>query len=107
MPPAPQVAPHLTPDQLLDRLRACSDANQHERMHAVLLKLEGRSTKEVASIFKRRADWVRTTVRAYNAGGPDALRDGRQNNGKKPMLDEEGQQALREALLRPPTDGGL
>ena len=33
----------------------------------------GRSAQDIAVICKRREDWVRRRVRAYNEGGPEAL----------------------------------
>ena len=43
-----------------------------------------------------------------NEQGPDGLGDRRARNaGAKPLLDEEGEAALKAALAKPPSDGGL
>ena len=107
MPRILEVTPHLTSDELVERFRACRDAGERLRWQAVMLKAEGRATKDIADICKRRTDWVRRTVRNYNAGGPEALLDGRKNNGREPALDEGLRAELAEVLLHDPVDGGL
>jgi transposase len=47
-------------------------------------------------------------VRRYNAGGASGLGDQRaRNTGARPLLSQEDEAALRDALVEPPTDGGL
>ena len=72
-----------------------------------MLKSEGRTAKDIADICKRREDWVRRTVHAYNDGGPDALVDGRRDNGSDRLLDEAKCAALAVALESDAPDGGL
>lgn len=72
-----------------------------------MLKAEGRSARDIADICKRREDWVRRTVRAYNEEGPAALLDGRQDNGPELRLDEAQRAALATALAGSAPDGGL
>jgi len=69
------VAPHLTARELELRYQQCKDVEERERLHCVLLKLKGRSSAEIAEFFMHREDWVRRTVRRYNAGGPEAMKD--------------------------------
>ncbi len=107
MPTLLLVSPHLTHDQLVARFRACKDSAESLRWQAVMLKNEGRSAKDIADICKRREDWVRRTVRAYNAKGPDALSDGREENGRERVLDGRACMELSEALLGPAPDGGF
>ena len=71
------VSPHLTHNELVARFKNCTDADERLRWQAVLLKSEGRSAAELADVCKRREDWVRRTVRAYNSEGPAALVDRR------------------------------
>jgi transposase len=101
------VYPHLTPAELVRRFQACRDAAERLRWQAVMLKSEGRSAKDIADICKKREDWVRRTVRAYNLRGPDALRDGRRGNGREAVLDEGLRNELAAALLGSSPDGGL
>ena len=54
--------------------------------------------------------WIQQLARRYNASGPEALGDRRhQNPGAKhrALLTEEQQEELREALKKPPPDGGI
>jgi transposase len=107
MPYILRVSPHLTPDQLVERFKGCKDAALASRWQAVMLKSEGWSARDIARICKRKEDWVRRTVRAYNDGGPDALEDGRSENGRDPVLEEGLRIALAQALLGPAPDGGF
>ena len=101
------VSPHLTPSALVERFKCCRDAGERLRLQAVMLKSEGWSAKSIADICKRREDWVRRTVHVYNEGGPDALQDGRRDNGRERVLNPFACEQLAVALLRPPADGGL
>ncbi len=101
------VTPHLTAIELETRYKQCKDGEERERLHCVLLKLRGMSSKQIATIFMHKEDWVRRTVRNYNAHGPDGLKDGRADNGAPRVLDDEGLAALGDCLGRPPKDGGL
>ena len=46
--------------------------------------LRATTVRDIADVCKRREDWVRRTVRAYNEDGPEGLVDGRQENGPDP-----------------------
>ena len=93
-----EVSPHLTHEELKARFLRCSDAAEARRWQAVLLKSEGRSSADIAQVCKRKEDWVRRTVRGYNAEGPDALRDGREHNGRARFLADEQTLQLGEAV---------
>jgi transposase len=101
------VAPHLGPDELRRRTRAAPAADRL-RWLAVRLVAEGRPATEVGAVVGFTPDWVRALVRRYNAGGPDALADGRRGNpGGSPLLDPAGREALRAALAGPAPGGGI
>src|SRR5918999_1601174 len=54
--------------------------------------------------------WIQQLARRYNSDGPEALGDRRhQNPGARDraLLSAEQQEELREALLKPPPDGGM
>ena len=102
-----QVSAHLTPAELLARFKQCQDADERLRWQAVLLKSEGRSAVDIADVCKRREDWVRRTVRAFNERGPDAMTDRRRENGREAVLDEGLRLQLSAALRGDPPDGGL
>lgn len=72
-----------------------------------MLKSEGRSSTDIADICKRRVDWVRRTVRRYNAIGPEALREHR-GGALSSVLNAAGREVLKEALVgQTPPGGGL
>jgi transposase len=101
------VAPHLELDELRARARAAPAADRL-RWLAVRLAAEGRPATEVGPLVGFSAEWVRALVRRYNAGGPDALADGRRGNaGGAPLLDATGREALRSALAGPAPGGGI
>ena len=52
--------------------------------------------------------WITEIVRRYNAEGTGGLGDQRANNtGARPLLSQEDELTLQEALAEPPADGGL
>lgn len=102
-----EVAPHLSRSALAERYRRCRVVGERERLHCVLLKMEGRTSKEIAAFFMKREDWVRRTVRRYNRDGPDSMKDGRRRNGAKLLLTDADMAALDAALAHDPPDGGL
>lgn len=51
--------------------------------------------------------WGRAILKRYNAHGPDALINGRRDNGCDPLLSAEQQAQLFAALQVEPPDGGL
>ena len=68
-------------------------------------RLQKDNTLSIADICKRKPDWVRRCVRRYNAEGPEGLID--QRGGPMGLvLEEEGQQALRHAVLEEEPPGG-
>ncbi len=107
MPRRLAVAPHLDPDELRRRARAAPAADR-VRWLAVRLVAEGRPATEAGPLVGFSPEWVRALVRRYNAGGPDALGDGRRGNaGAAPLLDAAGRAALAEALAGPAPGGGI
>jgi len=107
MPKTLRVTSHLTADELVTRFLQCDSKDEKLRWQAVMLKAEGRRANDIADICKRREDWVRRTVRRYNELGPEGVADRRQNNGRDPILDDEKQTDLWEAIQGPAPDGGL
>ena len=107
MPYILMVTPHLTAEEMVGRFKKCADPGERLRWQAVMLKSEGRTARDIADICKRREDWVRRTVHTYNDGGPDALIDGRRENGSDRLLDEAKCAELAIALVGNAPDGGL
>lgn len=107
MPLILRVSPRLTKDELVARFLSCHGKHEKLRWQAVMLKAEGRTARDIADICKRKEDWVRRTVRRYNQDGPEGIEDGRRSNGRAPLLDDEQQSDLWEALQGNSSDGGL
>ena len=102
------VEPHLSRDEVAAKARATKDADELRRWQAIALKLDGKSTAEIAAITGHKTDWVRRVVHRYNAGGPAAMTDRRgAHPGKPRILTEADLRALEEALSKSPADGGL
>ena len=105
------IAPHLSPEEVARRYRACRTGV--EKTHWQVLWLLTRSATppapaEVASQVGLTPAWVRTVLKRWNAEGPAGLTDRRvAKNGGKPKLSAEQQAALFEALQGRPDDGGL
>lgn len=101
---------HLTSAQIKARFLKCEDLV--ERSHWQTLWLLSRSDKsytcsEVADLMGFTADWVRKLVRRYNADPINGLLDERRKNGKRPVLNDQQQEALQRALEADPPDHGL
>jgi transposase len=101
------VAAHLSADEVKARYRAAHDPVARSRWQMIWLLISGRSLAEVAAVTGYSPRWIREVVRHYNEEGAEALADRRHDNaGAAPLLDEDGRQALEEALHRPPPEGG-
>jgi len=71
---------------------------------------EGKTTSQVMEVTGYSRGWIQQLARRYNRYGPEALGDRRhQNPGAKEraLLTAEQQEELKEALLKPPPDGGM
>lgn len=105
------IAPHLDPDEIARRYRACRSGL--EKTHWQVLRLLTRTDApptpaEVATQVGLTPAWVRTILRRWNAEGPAGLADRRAaRNGGRHALSAEQQAALFEALQGRPDDGGL
>jgi transposase len=106
-----QVAPHLAPDEVARRYRACRDGR--EKTHWQLLWLLTRddrppSAAEAAARVGLTPSWARTILKRWNAHGPDGLADRRKaTNGGQAKLTPEQQAEVYDALQSAPPDGGL
>jgi len=106
MPRTLEVAAHLSPAELVACFQTCTEGAEKLRWQAVMLKQEGRGTSDIAQVCKHNVDWVRRTVRKYNAGGPEALRDARGQNGRDRFLDADQLARLGEVVRQPCPYGG-
>ena len=98
---------HLPLDDIEKCYRTCKDGRVKSRWHAIWLRMRGKTTTEVSEIISCQPDWVRRLVRRWNSGGPESLKDGRESNGRDPLLSPSQQADLLQALMQPAPDGGL
>jgi transposase len=105
------IAPHLAPEEIARRYRACRSGL--EKTHWQVLWLLTRpdaplSPAQAAERVGLTAGWARSLLKRWNAEGPDGLADRRvAKNGGKPKLSAEQRAELFAALQGPPPDGGL
>ena len=103
------VTAHLPADQVGDRYRHCPDAQEKTRWHLVWLLLQDPTlTCQRAGPLVGLSDThARTVLKRWNAGGPDALVDGRKGNRSEGKLTPAQQAEAFAALKGEPPDGGL
>ena len=105
------IVPHLSPDEIARRYRACRHGI--EKAHWQVLWLltrpeEPLSPARAAHQVGLTPGWVRAILKRWNAQGPDALADRRAvANGGKPRLTPAQRAELYDALQRPSPEGGL
>ncbi|MFM2026957.1 MAG: hypothetical protein RLZZ339_1674 [Cyanobacteriota bacterium] len=108
MPKQITIAPHLTEEELYQHYRHSQEATQRTHYQIIWLLTQGKKTKEVAEITGYSLNWLYELVWGYNRLGPASLGDKRQNNaGRTPLLNDQQQALLWQALQEPPSDGGL
>src|SRR3954471_23111179 len=102
------VAAHLSLADLGRRYRATRDPIERSHLQIVWLSGQGRSEREVAAATGYSRRWIGTIMRRYDEAGPDGRGDpGATNAGPRPLLDADGEAALKAALAEPPAGGGL
>src|SRR5687768_6185460 len=105
---APALVAHLSTAELGQRYRAARQPIERSHLQIVWLLSQGRREREVVAVTGDGARWIIEIVRRDNAEGAGGLGDQRaRNTGARPLLGQEDEAALRDALAEPPTDGGL
>jgi transposase len=105
-----KLQPHLTSDELARRYRAAQDPVARSHYQIIWLLSAGKTTSEVMAATGYSRGWVQQLAKRYNADGPAALGDRRHHNpggAARALLDEAGQQELRDALAGDAPAGGL
>jgi transposase len=95
---------------LEDRYREAHDPVLRSHYQILWLVSQGKTTTEVMGVTGYSRGWIQQLARRYNASGPEALGDRRhQNPGAKEraLLSADQREELREALKKPPPDGGM
>lgn len=109
MPKRLELSPHASTEELEHRYRKAKDPVERSHRQIVWLLSEGRTTEEVCRVTGYSPGWVRQIARRYNERGVEGLGDRRHANPgarERALLDEEGQEELREALLEGSPPGG-
>jgi len=110
MPKTIKLVPHLDPQELEDRYRKAHDPVLRSHYQILWLISQGKTTTEVMEATGYSRGWIQQLARRYNAYGPQALGDRRHRNPgarDRALLSAEQQHELREALTKPPPDGGM
>lgn len=103
-----ELKTELSAEELHERYRQASEPVERTHWQILWLMKQGHAPREVAERVGYTARWVRTIVGRYNQQGMTALSNHRLTlPGVKPLLSQEQQEALEEALQKPPADGGL
>lgn len=103
------VVPHLTPDEIGQRYRTCSDAAEKTRWHVVWLVARPDQPPSATAAARRvgfTPPWGRAILTRYNAKGPDGLTDRRRDDGARYKLTPPPHAERLAALRPPPPDHG-
>ena len=105
---APALVAHLSTAELGQRYRAARQPIERSHRQIVWLLSQGRREREVAAATGYGQRWITAIVRRYHAEGTGGLGDQRaKNTGARPLLSQEDEVLLQDALAEPPADGGL
>ena len=108
MPKRITIVPHLSTDELGQRYRQSQAPIERSHYQIIWLLAQGKRTEEVVEATGYSRSWIYELVRDYNHNGPSCLGDGRRDNpGATPLLNDEQQAILLQALREPAPDGGL
>src|SRR5919199_1537382 len=110
MPKTIKLEPHLNSKELENRYRKAKDPVERSHYQILWLIGRGKTTTRVMEATGYSRGWIQQLARRYNAYGAQALGDRRHRNPgarDRVLLSAEQQHELREALTKPPPDGGM
>ena len=108
MPKHIELKAHLSVAELERRYRRASDAIERSQWQILWLVGGGKRSREVAQVTGYSVQWIRQLVNRYNAGGAEAVGDGRHSNpGKKRLLSTEQEGKLTQALALAEQNGAM
>lgn len=96
-----KVTAHNPLEELEDFIKRKSFLKSKERIHALILAMQGLSISEVASHLKRATSWVKRWIKRYNLSGIDGLTD-KKFSGPSIKLKEELFPAFKDRILQGP-----
>ena len=90
------------------RSTSASTAIERRRWQVIGMLADGLPLAEIVGTTGYRPRTIRQIAQRYREGGPAALADGRQRSvGAAPLLAEDQQRDLRQALQKRAPDGGI
>ncbi|MGO8946445.1 MAG: winged helix-turn-helix domain-containing protein [Ktedonobacterales bacterium] len=102
------LQPHLTIHELEDFYRKAYDPIERGRWHFLWLLSRGFTATTIASVTGYSSYWIGQMARRYNREGPDGVRDRRHRpKAATPLLSQDREQELRNALAGPAPGGDL
>src|SRR5215203_7427138 len=110
MPKKIKLESHLSSEELENRYRGAKDPVERSHLQIIWLINEGKTTTQVMEVTGYSRGWIQQLARRYNAYGPEALGDRRHHNPgakERALLTADQQEELREALMKPPPEGGM
>ena len=110
MPKTIKLEPHLSSEGLENHYREAIDPVLRSHYQILWLISLGKTTPQVMEVTGYSRGWIQQIARRYNRYGAEALGDRRHHNPgakQRALLSVEQQQELKEALKKPPPDGGM
>jgi transposase len=105
------LVPHLDPDQIYRRYRACRGGVEKTHWHLIWLMARPEqplTPARAAAAVGLSTVWARAVLRRWNAEGPAGLTNRRKGAcGGRSKLTTDQQVDLWATLQQPPPDGGL
>jgi transposase len=105
-----KLVSHLESKELEGHYRKARDPVLRSHYQILWLISLGKSTTEIMEVTGYSRGWIQQLARRYNSGGAEALGDRRHTNPgatDRALLDAEQREELKEALKKPPPDGGM
>jgi transposase len=105
-----KLEPHLSSEELENHYREAKDPVLRSHYQILWLISLGKTTRQVMEVTGYSRGWIQQLARRYNRYGAEALGDRRHHNPgakERALLSVEQQQELKEALKKPPPDGGM
>src|SRR5215212_1841132 len=111
MPKTIKLVSHLESEELENHYRKARDPVLRSHYQILWLISLGKSTTEVMEVTGYSRGWIQQIARRYNSSyGEEALGDRRHTNPgarERALLRAEQREELKEALKKPPPDGGM
>ncbi len=103
-----RLAAHVSHEEMFRRFRAAEEPTARSHWQVLWMVSQGFRTEDISDAVGYSPTWIRKLVGRYNAGGAEAMGDGRRRNpGAEPLLSVEGEAALRAVLEKDAAEGDM